>query len=91
MFSSDNVRIQYGQTLYDSIQDAEGFIEIAEFVTESNLEQNGLLRGFLIVESDTTALDNSERVLFVAAGRKGLAEQTPTGQSVYRDNILIPL
>jgi len=79
LFSSNLTRIQYGQYIYDSIADAQGSIPYENFITEPNIEGNGLLRGFLIVRQGATDLSDSQQAVFVEVERFGTANSTNIG------------
>lgn len=71
VFSSNLTRIQLGQTLYNNMADALAAIQTETFVTETNIQENGLLRGFLIVRGGTTDLTDTARVFFLDAPKFG--------------------
>jgi hypothetical protein len=70
-FTSNNVKIQPGQTIYNSLAAAKGAIQTEVFVTEPSVAANGMLRAFLIVKGDTTDLSDASKVLFLDAGKFG--------------------
>lgn len=70
-FTSNNVKIQPGQTEYNSLSDAEDAIPAEGFVTEPSIAANGLLRGFLIVQEGTTDLSIGTGAKFISALRFG--------------------
>lgn len=70
-FTSNNVKIQPGQTLYTSLADAKANIQIEAFTTEASIAANGLLRGFLVVRQGTSDLTNTNQVFFLEAGKFG--------------------
>jgi hypothetical protein len=85
VFTSNNVKIQWGQTVYNSFDAAETGVTDA-FVVEPSIVTNGLFAAYLIVKSGETNLSNST---FISAGKFGNAQGsgTPTGletlQGVY--------
>lgn len=71
IFSSNLTRIQYGQHQYGSKQEALEAIQTEIFVTEPNIEGNGLLRAFLILKKGITVLNNTDTAFFIEADRWG--------------------
>lgn len=65
-FISNNVKIQPGQFLYDSIEEAKAQLQQEGWITEPSLIANGLLRGLLIVRQGTTDLTSGD-ALFLEA------------------------
>lgn len=70
-FVSNNLKIQPGQFIYDSLADARGSIATEQFITEPSIAANGLLLGFLIVKKGTTDLTDTALAEFIAASRFG--------------------
>ena len=68
-FVSNNVKIQPGQTLYNSISDAKAGIQTEVFVTEPSITANGILRGFLVVKEGSTNLTSATSAFFYEAGK----------------------
>lgn len=87
LFTSNISRLQYGQNIYDSLDDAEAFLSTEDFNVESNIEENGLLRGFLIIRKGVTTLDNIKLSKFIIASHLGNARDTVVGD-VHRTEIL---
>ena len=92
VFASNEIRIQYGQTLYSSFSDAVSAVGKEPFVTESNIHENGLLLCSLVVKKGATDLSNTADALFFQAGRfgeTGSVGSTATGtlQSGYDNSI----
>tara|TARA_R110002126_G_scaffold5579_1_gene29468 strand:- start:3196 stop:5565 length:2370 start_codon:yes stop_codon:yes gene_type:complete len=71
VFASNEIRIQYGQTLYSSFSDAISAVGKEPFVTESNIHENGLLLCSLVVKKGATDLSDTADALFFQAGRFG--------------------
>lgn len=71
LFSSNLIRIQYGQTYYNSIATAIDGIAKDAFVTEENIADNGLLRCLLVVKSGTTDLSDLTQAVFLEVDRFG--------------------
>jgi hypothetical protein len=90
VFTSNNVKIQWGQSVYNSFDAAETGVTDA-FVVEPSIVTNGLFVAYLIVKSGETNLSNST---FISAGKFGNAQGsgTPTGletlQGVYDNSTL---
>jgi len=78
LFTSNLIRIQLGQTLYNTMASAQQNIFSEIFTKEQNLDENGLLRGYIIVRGGTTDLSDTARALFIEADRFG---QLPVGGS----------
>lgn len=87
IFSSGDVRLQYGQNLYDSIEDAIANAPSEEFVIEPNIDQNGLFRAFLIVKQGATDLSDTQQATFIQASTFGKADETYPG-APYRTSII---
>ena len=68
--SSPDVIIQYGQTIYNSIADAESGISTDTFNVDTNLS-DALLRGVLIVKGNTTDLSDTSFAKFVPVSKFG--------------------
>lgn len=78
VFSSNLVRIQYGQAIYKTQAEALQAIYTEAFVTEANILANGQLRSFLIINGAVTELNNSDDAVFIPADRFG---QLPSGSA----------
>lgn len=87
IFSSGDVRLQYGQNLYDSLTDAQANAPTEIFVTEQNIAQNGLLRGFLAIKQGATDLSDVNEAIFINASIFGRPNETYPG-AVYKREIL---
>lgn len=70
-FVSNNVKIQPGQTLYNSLAEAKAAIQTQSFVTETSISANGVLRGFLVVQEGTTDLTSPTKAFFLEAPKFG--------------------
>ncbi|MDA9335144.1 hypothetical protein N9Q89_03190 [Flavobacteriaceae bacterium] len=57
------------QSLYNSMADAIAAIGSEAFVTEPSIKANGMLRGFLIIQKGTVALNNPLNAKFIEASR----------------------
>jgi hypothetical protein len=87
MFTSNIARIQYGQIIYDSIDDAEASLSLEEYEIEPNMKENGLLRAFIIVKQGATNLSDTTVAKFIEANSSGHAHDTVTG-NVHRTEIV---
>jgi len=59
LFQAGAVRIQYGQDVYNSLDEAEKAISTRSFVTESNIASNGVPRAYIILKNGTSSLQNA--------------------------------
>lgn len=71
VFTSNLIRIQYGQTEYQTMAEAEAAIATQSFATEANIAENGVLLAFLIVEKNATDLSNTAQAKFIPADKFG--------------------
>jgi hypothetical protein len=79
-FTSNNVKLQRGQNIYSSLDDAKAGIGTDVFVTEPSIVANGMLRGFLILKEGTTNLNNSAEAIFIKSGKLG--EESPSSGGI---------
>lgn len=91
-FTSNNVKIQPGQNVYNSLGEAKEAIQLESFVTEQSIKENGLLRAFLVVKEGTTDLTDTTKVFFLEAGKFGSGSSVggisvSTLQSVYNNSV----
>ena len=68
-FVSNNVKIQPGQTVYNSLAEAKAAIQTQTFTTEPSIAANGILRAFVCVQQGTTALNSATQAFFYEAGK----------------------
>ena len=66
-FTSNNVKIQRGQTEFNTKDEAIAGISSEAFVTEPSIAANGLLRGYLVLKKNATDLSNSAQAMFISA------------------------
>ena len=59
VFSSNLIRIQYGQALHTSLSHALQSIQSEPFIKEQNIKDNGLFRALLIVKSNSVNLSEA--------------------------------
>lgn len=71
IFTSNLIRIQYGQFLYATMAEAESSIATESFVTEQNIADNGTLIGFIIIRDSATDLSNVADAKFIPASKFG--------------------
>ena len=71
VFPSNLIRIQYGQTVYQTIEEAAAGVTVDPFTTEANIAENGMLLCFLIVKKGTTDLTDNALARFVPASKFG--------------------
>jgi len=71
VFTSNLIRVQYGQHLYGSMAEAEAQLSTESFVTEQNIADNGILLCYLIVQQGTTDLSNTTKAKFIPASKFG--------------------
>jgi hypothetical protein len=73
IFQSGLTRVQYGQTLYNTYDDAVRAIFSEEFVTEPNILSNGLMRCYMILKQGATNLQDPLTANFIPASKLGEA------------------
>lgn len=81
-FTSNNVKIQPGQGVYNKIDDAIVAINSDAFVTEQSIKENGLLRGYLIIKEGTNDLTDAKKVRFIEASNIPGSKGGSSGASV---------
>lgn len=70
-FTSNNVKVQPGQTEFNSLAAALDALPNSDVVVEPSIAANGLLRGFLVVQQGTTDLTDPSKAVFRQADRFG--------------------
>lgn len=65
LFQSGITRIQYGQALYNTLSDAVSAAQAQGMVVESNILENGVIRGYLAVKGDASDLSSSTQAVFI--------------------------
>lgn len=73
IFTSNLIRIQYGQTEYISLAAAEEAINTQSFTVESNIAENGIVLGYIILRRSTTDLTNTVDAKFIQVSKFGAA------------------
>lgn len=71
VFQTGLTRIQYGQATYSDMAEALANLQNEVFVTEDNIAQNGIFRGWLAVQEGTTDLSNPAQARFITASTTG--------------------
>lgn len=87
-FTSNNVKIQRGQTIFNTSDEAIAGITSSPFVTEPSIAANGLLRGFIVIKKGATDLSDTGEAIFIEATRfqaasGGIGSSASTLQNVY--------
>jgi hypothetical protein len=59
MFQTGLTRIQYDQSFYNSLAEAEAAVFTRSYVVESNIALNGITRAYIIVKKETADLQSS--------------------------------
>lgn len=81
IFQSNQIRIQYGQHSYNSMNAAERGIVGDAFDVEDNIAENGITLAYLIVQEGTTDLTNPNQAKFLKTSKFGAVTATWTGGS----------
>jgi hypothetical protein len=84
-FTSNNLKIQPGQTEYGSQDAAIAAIPTQTFVTEPSIAANGLLIGYIVVKENATVLSDTEQCLFLQAGKFGQSASAVAGSGHVTD------
>lgn len=71
LFQSGLARIQYGQTQYNSLSEAEGALKTGSFVVESNIGDNAIFRSYLIVKKNASNLSDPTQAKFIPVDKFG--------------------
>ncbi len=71
VFPSNLIRVQYGQEVFQNLSEAVAAAGKEAFVTEPNIQENGLLLGTLAVTKGATDLSDDSQALFFNASRFG--------------------
>lgn len=89
LFQSGLTRNQYGQNVYQSLQDAENAIRTESFTVEQNIADNAIFRSYLIVKKGCTNLSDATQAKFIAVDKFG--NVITGGLSLTFDNIIAAL
>jgi len=79
LFSSNLIRIQYGQAVYKNMADALAAVNTEVFAVEQNIAENGLFRGVIVVSKNATDLSNPLQAKFIELNRFGEVNQSIGG------------
>jgi hypothetical protein len=79
LFTSNLVRIQYGQATYSSKAAAIQAISTEPFVAEANVSTNGLARCILVVQQGATDLSDTAEAAFFNLGKFGSTNEVASG------------
>lgn len=71
VFTSNLLRIQYGQFVYNTMAEAEASLPTEAFATEANIAENGILLCFMIVQDGATDLSDPAEAKFIPASKFG--------------------
>lgn len=71
VFQSGLTRIQYGQATYANVDDALASLQTETFNVETNIAQNGVFRGWLVVRRNATDLSDTARARFIPVSNLG--------------------
>lgn len=71
LFSSNLIRIQYGQATYSSKALGIASIGVESFNLESNIAENGIFIGCIVVQKNATDLSNPNQAEFIQIGKFG--------------------
>lgn len=75
-FTSNNVKIQRGVEEFGSKAKAIAGISAEAYITEPSIAANGLLRGWLVHKKNVTDLSDTDKALFIEAGKFGAGTQS---------------
>lgn len=70
-FTSNNVKLMFGQSVYKTLADAVAGLSSDPFVVEPSIQANGLFRCYLVINKDCTNLADSATCKFIHAGKFG--------------------
>ena len=70
-FVSNNVKIQLGVEEFTTKDNAIAGIASEAYVTEQSIADNGLLRGWLVIQEGATDLSDTSQAQFIEAGKLG--------------------
>ena len=79
IFSSNQIRIQYGQSTYNTKTAAIDGIFTESFTYEDNINANGVVLSYIVVKQGATNLSNSTQAVFYQAGKFGGAFASGSG------------
>ena len=71
LFQTGQTRIQYGQSVYNTLAEAEAAILTRSYVVENNIAMNGIARAYIILKNTATSLQNASDTKIVEAQKFG--------------------
>jgi hypothetical protein len=69
LFQTGITRIQYGQDHYPNLATALAAAQAQTMVLEQNIAQNGVVRGYIVLRNNTTALNNTTTTQFITLSK----------------------
>ena len=81
-FTSNNLKIQPGQTIYNNRNTALRNVGLGLFTVEPSIAENGMLIGYLVIQEGTTDLTVTGDAVFIKAGKLGGVSSGATGGDV---------
>ena len=69
VFPSNKIKLQYGQTIYQTMAAAKEGLKLDAFVTEASITENGMLICYIIVKQGTTNLQTAANAYFLQSGK----------------------
>jgi hypothetical protein len=78
-FTSNALKIQFGQFVYNSAAEAKGGIQTEDYVTEPSVNENGMLIGFIILRGGAVNTSLSTDCEFLSAGKFGNSISSVSG------------
>jgi hypothetical protein len=87
-FTSNNVKVQPGQTIYNSKSAAIAALTTESFTVEPSINANGLFRTWLVVKQGATDLSDENEAVFFQAGKFGASTASAGGSLVSELNDL---
>jgi len=89
VFPSNQIRVQYGQDEYKTFTAAVGAIGSEDFTTETNIAENGILIGYLVIQEGVTNLNTAITIdgtaKFYAASKFGGGVASSSGSQDFQD------
>jgi len=71
IFQTGLTRIQYGQEVYNTLDEAAAAIFTRNYNVESNIQLNGITRAYIILKNSTTSLQNTSDAKIIEAQKFG--------------------
>lgn len=69
LFTSSNIKLQYGQTQYNTLAAAKDAFRNDPFTVEASIKSNGVLIAYIIIKAGTTSLTNTSDCFIINAGK----------------------